>query len=100
MKFNFDSEKPIESPNYSATLSIMHSYIANKSSKEEEKRKLYRRNAELKAEREQLETKSSQLKANMQVGKTSAENCLLETTLSSTSLVQIRGNLRFDSNDS
>ena len=53
--------------NYSATLNIMHSYIASKSSKEEEKRKLQRRNAELKAEREQLETKSQQLKLNMQV---------------------------------
>ena len=53
---------------FSATLNIMHSYIASKSSKEEEKRKLQRRNAELKAEREQLETKSQQLKLNMQVG--------------------------------
>ena len=57
-----------EGHNYSATLNIMHSYIASKSSKEEEKRKLQRRNAELKAEREQLETKSQQLKLNMQVG--------------------------------
>lgn len=55
-----------EATNYSATLNIMHSYIASKSSKEEEKRKLQRRNAELKAEREQLETKSHQLKYNMQ----------------------------------
>jgi len=53
-------------PDFSATMNIMHSYIASKNSKEEEKRKLQRRNAELKAEREQLEGKSLQLKASME----------------------------------
>uniref|UniRef100_UPI00358EC0E3 PHD finger protein 21A-like isoform X3 n=1 Tax=Myxine glutinosa TaxID=7769 RepID=UPI00358EC0E3 len=43
------------------TLAIVHSYIAHKAAKEEEKRKLVKRSNELKQEREQLEQKAKQL---------------------------------------
>ncbi|XP_070579248.1 PHD finger protein 21A-like isoform X2 [Ptychodera flava] len=44
------------------TLAIVHSYIAHKTTREEEKRKLVKRHTELQTERTQLETKAQQLK--------------------------------------
>nr|XP_002735868.2 PREDICTED: PHD finger protein 21A-like [Saccoglossus kowalevskii] len=44
------------------TLAIVHSYIAHKAAREEEKKKLMKRQSELASERGQLETKAQQLK--------------------------------------
>ncbi|XP_019639827.1 PREDICTED: PHD finger protein 21A-like isoform X3 [Branchiostoma belcheri] len=47
------------------TLAIVHSYIAYKNAKEEEKRKLTKRSDDLKKERSQLESKAKQLTNNI-----------------------------------
>lgn len=49
----------------SETLDIVHNYIMNKTAKEEEKKKLQRRNTELNNERVQLETNTKQLSQSL-----------------------------------
>ncbi|XP_077994749.1 PHD finger protein 21A-like [Glandiceps talaboti] len=44
------------------TLAVVHSYIAHKTQREEEKKRLVKRQSELKSERSQLEKKAQQLK--------------------------------------
>lgn len=49
----------------SETLDIVHNYIMNKTAKEEERKKLQRRNTELNNERVQLETSTKQLSQSL-----------------------------------
>ncbi|XP_014664252.1 PREDICTED: PHD finger protein 21A-like isoform X2 [Priapulus caudatus] len=52
---------------WTGTLAIVHSYIAHKAGKEEEKRKLLKRSVELKSERQQLELRAKQLTSQITV---------------------------------
>ncbi|XP_064599837.1 PHD finger protein 21A-like [Liolophura sinensis] len=54
-------KRPPPSPVNSGTLAIVHSYLTTKASKEDERKKLQKRSAELSNEKVQLENKSKQL---------------------------------------
>jgi len=57
-KARVEEDEPMPWP---GTLAVVHSYLAHKTAKEEEKNKLLKRSEELKAERVELEAKAKQL---------------------------------------
>ncbi|ETE68932.1 PHD finger protein 21A, partial [Ophiophagus hannah] len=73
---SMDMLKKEEAIPWPGTLAIVHSYIAYKTAKEEEKQKLLKWSSDLKQEREQLEQKVKQLSNSITVSINHCQKCM------------------------